>query len=90
MKKAKAILTLSIVVFFLASGVAKADWVPADGHKMHSPQLPDPNGWDVSATVDGQMVPPLVLADDWQCSETGYIKDIHFWGSWLGGTRGEI
>ena len=25
-----------------------ADWVPADGHKMHYPQLPDEAGWDVN------------------------------------------
>ncbi|MCC6962076.1 MAG: dockerin type I repeat-containing protein [candidate division Zixibacteria bacterium] len=61
-----------------------ADWDPADGHKMHFPQLPDEIGWDVNATQ------PVVLADDWQCSETGYVKDIHFWGSWKGGLEGAI
>lgn len=61
-----------------------ADWVPADGHKMHFPQLPDVNGWDVNATA------PVVLADDWQCSETGWVKDIHFWGSWMHGMEGQI
>ncbi len=53
-----------------------ADWDPGDGHKMHYPQLPDPNGWDVNATF------PKVLADDWMCSGTGWVEDIHFWGSW--------
>lgn len=61
-----------------------ADWTPDDGHKMHFPQLPDEAGWDVNATQ------PLVLADDWMCSETGWVKDIHFWGSWLHGNTGEI
>jgi hypothetical protein len=42
-------------------------------HKMHFPQLPDPTGWDVRA---------YCIEDDWQCSETGYVSDIHFWGSW--------
>ncbi|HPM38290.1 MAG TPA: hypothetical protein PK186_12105 [candidate division Zixibacteria bacterium] len=65
-------------------GPAAADWVPADGHKMHYPQLPDEAGWDVNATQ------PLVLADDWQCSETGWVKDIHFWGSWKHGIEGQI
>jgi hypothetical protein len=45
-------------------------------HKMHHPQLPDLEGWDVFA------LDPKTLADDWQCSETGWVKDIHFWGSW--------
>ena len=52
--------------------------------KMHYPQLPDENGWDVNATW------PLVLADDWLCTETGWVKDIHFWGSWLGDSIGYI
>jgi len=33
---------------------------------------------------------PIVLADDWQCSETGWIKDIHFWGAWMNDNEGEI
>lgn len=45
-------------------------------HKMHFPQLPDPYGWDVNATA------PISLADDWQCTETGMLEDIHWWGSW--------
>jgi len=45
-------------------------------HKMHFPQLPDTIGWDVNATW------PKILADDWQCSQTGWVTDIHFWGSW--------
>ena len=56
-----------------------ADWDPGDGHKMHFPQLPDEEGWDVNATF------PKVLADDWTCSGTGWVEDIHFWGSWRHG-----
>jgi hypothetical protein len=51
---------------------------------MHYPQLPDEAGWDVNATQ------PVVLADDWQCSETGWVKDFHFWGSWKDGIEGQI
>lgn len=57
------------------------DW---PNHKMHYPQLPDPNGWDVRA------MEPTSLADDWRCSETGPIDDIHFWGSWKDDIIGEI
>jgi hypothetical protein len=49
---------------------------PWPDHKMHFPQLPDLIGWDVNATY------PMILADDWQCSQTGWVTDIHFWGSW--------
>jgi len=59
-------------------------WVAGDVHKMHFPQLPNEAGWDVAATF------PRFLADDFRCSETGPIKDIHFWGSWLNGQRGRI
>jgi len=61
---------------FVGASTAMADWNPGDGHKMHFPQLPNPLGWDVMATA------PFVLADDWTCSETGWVQDIHFWGSW--------
>jgi hypothetical protein len=53
-------------------------------YKMHYPQRPDDAGWDVNATY------PVVLADDWMCSETGWVKDIHFWGSWRNGIEGQI
>ncbi|MDO8630484.1 MAG: hypothetical protein Q7R41_08320, partial [Phycisphaerales bacterium] len=66
----------AVLGFLLTCEPASADWQPSDGHKMHYPQLPDEEGWDVNATQ------PNVLADDWQCSQTGLITDIHFWGSW--------
>ena len=69
-------LTIPFFVLLFVVAPAWADWVPEDGHKMHFPQLPDEDGWDVYATFD------KVLADDWQCSQTGWVKDIHFWGSW--------
>ena len=51
---------------------------------MHYPQWPCRTGWDVNATF------PVTLADDWQCSETGMVRDIHFWGSWLNDEPGTI
>jgi len=73
-----------ICVFVLFAGIAflaVADWDPGDGHKMHFPQLPDPFGWDVAFYADFGMF-PLELADDWECSETGPVSDVHFWISW--------
>ena len=69
------ILSISIVVLLLGS-VAVADWDIGDPHKMHYPQLPKVDGgWDVMSSYY------LFLADDWQCSETGYVNDIHTWVS---------
>ncbi len=53
-------------------------------HKMHFPQWPDEDGWDVNATA------PLWLADDWVCTSSGPVNDIHFWGSWLNDIEGQI
>ena len=66
---------------------ATADWNPGDPYKMHYPQLPDltPTGIDVLATKQGTWVLPpqqpqwKILADDWKCTETGPVTDIHFW-----------
>ena len=83
----KKIIGIFIVTLLIATSfsiITVADWDPEDGHKMHFPQLPDPNGWDVHATA------PIELADDWHCTETGYVEDIHFWGSWLGDQKGVI
>ena len=69
----RRMIALGCVVTLLLTGSALADWDPGDDHKMHYPQLPDPNGWDVNFTGS------TILADDWQCSETGSVSDIHFW-----------
>jgi len=84
-------LGIFVCTLLIATNVAVlADWNPGDGHKMHFPQLPDPNGWDVYATAGLSQYPNIVLADDWRCSETGFVKDIHFWGSWKGDIIGDI
>ena len=77
------LILMSLCVLFF-TGTALAHWEPGDGHKMHFPQLPDPCGWDVLVTE------PIILADDWQCSESGPIRDIHFWGSWKNDEEGTI
>ena len=82
----KKLLGIFVCTLLIATStvVVVADWDPEDGYKMHFPQIPDPNGWDVHATA------PIQLGDDWKCSETGYVQDIHFWGSWLGDDKGVI
>ena len=81
------ILTLLMALVFLGGlfpVAVTADWDEGEPHKMHWPQLPDPMGWDVNATA------PQSLGDDWQCAETGWVKDIHFWGSWMNDIVGTI
>ena len=80
----RIILPLAVAIALGTAGPALADWDPGDGHKMHYPQLPDEDGWDVKA-IDG-----ICLADDWLCTESGPVTDIHFWGSWKNGIVGRI
>jgi hypothetical protein len=68
-------ILLCVVTSICLGQVGLADWTPNDGHKMHYPQMPDPKGWDVCLRQMG-------IADDFECSETGPINDIHFWVSW--------
>ncbi|MBN1846485.1 MAG: hypothetical protein JW810_12420 [Sedimentisphaerales bacterium] len=63
------------VLVLLLVAAAWGHWDPEDGFKMHYPQLPDPSGWDVC-------LQHLLLADDFACSESGLITEIHFWISW--------
>ena len=71
----KTIFSFAVMSLMLfVAGTAGAHWATGDGHKMHEPQLPDPDGWDIDMTN-------YTLADDWKCSETGLVDDIHFWYS---------
>jgi hypothetical protein len=76
----KYISTISIVpvlVLLVSSTLTLADWSPGDDYKMHSPQLPNKRGYDICLVHQP-------LADDFKCSESGLIEDIHFWVSWKG------
>lgn len=79
--KIKSLLTISAFLFGITA--AQADWMDGDGHKMHHPQLPDLNGWDVDVTTGW-------VLDDWQCSQTGSVSDVHFWISWENENIGTI
>lgn len=72
------------VLWCLFMAPAMADWYEGDPYKMHYPQLPDPNGWDVKYDEG------VRIADDWQCSQSGPVTDIHFWGSWKQDVKGTI
>ena len=46
----KTVLSFTVMsLMVIVAGSARADWDKGDDHKMHWPQLPDPNGWDVDS-----------------------------------------
>jgi hypothetical protein len=70
------ISTLAIV------GMVRADWKVGDPFKWV--QLPDlsPNGMDILDTAQ-PTGSGKILADDWLCTSTDPVADVHIWGSWL-------
>ncbi|MFZ0033754.1 MAG: hypothetical protein WAK60_02035 [Sedimentisphaerales bacterium] len=86
-KKMKLSFLCVVLLFFGSSVISFGDWNPGEPYKMHFPQLPNPIGWDVAFRS-----PPvqLELADDWQCTATGPVSDIHFWISWQGDYVGSL
>ncbi len=79
-----ALLTIASGVLQGSANSRQCDWALGDPFKMHYPQLPNETGWNVNATF------PMVLGDDWQCTESGWVKDFHFWGSWRNGLTGDL
>ncbi len=82
------ITAAAVLAVLFTSAPASADWNPGDDFKMHWPQLPDltPEGMDVLAGLAVVPFPaPQIkfLADDFLCTSTGPITDVHIWGSWL-------
>ncbi len=57
--------------------------IPGDVKWVQWPDL-TPNGIDIK--VD-QLV---TVADDWLCTDTSLLTDVHLWGSWLGDRKGII
>jgi len=75
----RTVWCMGLVVWLAAVGV-RADWETNGSYKMHWPQLPDLSvlGMDVNATATN------ILADDFLCTASGPITNIHIWGSWSG------
>ncbi|MFH1689371.1 MAG: GEVED domain-containing protein [Candidatus Eisenbacteria bacterium] len=71
----KKLIVLAVIMSLAIP--AAADWNPEDPAKWV--QFPDlaPTGIDVNASF-----PYYILADDFPCTETGPITDVHIWGSW--------
>ena len=76
-----------VTVSFLAATVSSlAQTVPCienNGVKFIMP--PNFFGMDIRDSQTG-----IVLADDFKCTTTGPITDIHLWGSWLSDTKGLV
>ena len=78
----KKILSFSLVTLLtITSTLAFADWDEGADHKMHWPQLPDLDPTGVEVCMYGDIYPYASLADDFRCTESGPITDIHIWGS---------
>jgi hypothetical protein len=68
---------LAVLTLLFSAAPAGAHWPNTNATKFV--QMPDftTNGIDVNASG------PLWLADDFRCTNTGPITDIHLWCSWL-------
>ena len=73
----RRVFLLAVAAVLAFSVTASADWDPTQPYKWV--QYPDLNdtGMDVNACD-----PFYLLADDFLCTTTGPLTDIHIWGSW--------
>src|SRR5438132_11123107 len=77
--------TVALTSFLAVS--AWADWPVNNTNVVKWLQGPDPtiNGFDVLVGQGKQPgAPAIILANDFQCTKTGPITDIHLWTSWFG------
>lgn len=64
-------LDLVISCFLFFTTPVFAHWLSGMDYKIHHPQEPNANGWNVCICNE--------VADDFMCTETGPIGDIYFW-----------
>ena len=86
MKKLTTVTTM--VAVLLMAGTALADWDPGDPYKWL--QLPDETSAGMDIRVDQNDGITRTLADDFLCTSTERITDVHLWGSWLNDQKGAI
>ena len=90
----KYVLTavVAMMAVVLLAVPAMADWDEAQPAKWVQMPAVGPNDWGMNVLAStvwwedqfGNPIPvQKVLADDFECTETGPITDIHIWGSWL-------
>ncbi len=73
-------LALVLGIAWLPSAATAQDcnWQRGQLHKMHWPQLPDLTGLGGGASLSG-----AALADDFLCTATGPVRNIHLWASFV-------
>ncbi|UCE74823.1 MAG: hypothetical protein JSV56_03735 [Methanomassiliicoccales archaeon] len=80
-KKILGILTCILMVAssIVLAGTTAAHWDEEQGdtHKMHWAQTPDTSDTGVGVHLASW----YKLGDDFKCTQTGYINDIHLWGA---------
>ncbi len=79
----------ALVIVSVMAAPAAADWNSGEDTKMTIPMTPDlETGVDILTGLwinsAGTELVAKFVADDWRCSSTGTIDDIHIWASWLG------
>ncbi|MBN1435625.1 MAG: hypothetical protein JW936_00995 [Sedimentisphaerales bacterium] len=76
----RSLLVLAMVVGLLGAGVVLGHWDEGDSAKWI--QLPDRTTNGVDVEMDNRDDIMRVLGDDFLCTETGAITDIHLWCSY--------
>jgi hypothetical protein len=76
-----------LTIFLCLAPVVFADWKPGDPHKwLQNPDLTT-NGIDIRMDNRGGQ---RAIGDDFLCTETGPITDVHLWVSWKSDVNGPI
>lgn len=73
---ARRLMFFSLIAVLVLPLAAYAHWDPSQPAKWV--QYPDLTTFGIDVNCSNQ----LILADDFLCTETGLITDIHVWGSW--------
>ena len=78
---------ITYMMGLLLASAAMADWNPGDPYKWA--QLPDVSTTGMDVRVDSSDG-SAALADDFLCTETGSVTEIHLWASWFHDQKGTI
>jgi hypothetical protein len=73
---AKYVLFVFALSLLVLAPAALADWDESMPAKWV--QLPDESDYGIDVNASN----PFILADDWECTETGPVTAVHIWGSW--------
>jgi hypothetical protein len=79
-------LKVALGILFMV-GLASVGWAQDITKYIQPPDMS--LGWNLQSqwdTIDGE--PNVIRADNWRCSATGLVTDIHWWGSYLFNNRG--